>query len=297
MIVQLVAGVNMNNGEMSELGQQRSVAIILAAYNEESCLRERLENLLALEYPAELIKIYVGLDGCDDGSAEIVKDVADNIERVMVHDFSERRGKVAVLKDLVKHAVEDIGNDGVLVFTDANTMFRTDALNRMLPYFEDGDIGGVCGRLVLLEDDFKNGNKESATAESSYWGWETKLKMAESSIDSCLGANGAIYAMRSELFWRELSDNSLIDDFVIGMKIREQGKRLIYEPEAVAEELLPEQAAEWGAAGYGLVPVGIRRWGCVGNVYYLNMVSLPGCFGRIKCCGGLLHIFCWFYWG
>ncbi len=246
VIVQLVAGVNKNNGEMSELGQQRSVAIILAAYNEESCLGERLENLLALEYPAELIMIYVGLDGCDDGSAEIVNDVAENIKRVRVHDFSERRGKVAVLKDLVKHAAEDMGNDGVLVFTDANSMFRADALNRMLFYFDDSEIGGVCGRLVFLEEDSKNVKKESATAESSYWGWETKLKMAESSIDSCLGANGAIYAMRAELFWRELPDNSLIDDFVIGMKIRAQGKRVIYEPLAVAEELLPAESAEWG---------------------------------------------------
>ena len=70
--------------------------------------------------------------------------------------------------------------------------------------------------------------------------------MAESSLDSCLGANGAIYAMRSELFWGEIADNTLIDDFVLGMKIREQGLRLVYEPDAVAEEVLPVQTAEWG---------------------------------------------------
>lgn len=248
VIVQLVAGVNKNACGVSAGGRQRPVAVVLAAYNEELCLGERLSNLLHLDYPAELITVYVGLDGCDDDSVRIVKDAAEGVERVRVYDFSERRGKVAVLKDLVKRAAEDMEDGGILVFTDANSMFRADALNRMLPHFADDKVGGVCGRLVFLstESRVKDVEKESATAESSYWGWETKLKMAESAVDSCLGANGAIYAMRAELFWGEISDNCLIDDFIIGMKIREQGKRLIYEPLAIAEELLPEQKAEWG---------------------------------------------------
>jgi hypothetical protein len=84
------------------------------------------------------------------------------------------------------------------------------------------------------------------TDESSYWNLETRLKGAESALDSCLGANGAIYAIRAGLFPAHFPDNTIIDDFVIGMKVREQGQRLVYEPAAVATEELPATVeAEW----------------------------------------------------
>ena len=86
----------------------------------------------------------------------------------------------------------------------------------------------------------------SGTDEPVYWNFETRLKMAESSLDSCLGANGAIYAVRSELFSMDIPGNTIIDDFVIGMKVREQGYRMVYEPGAVATEDLPETVQdEW----------------------------------------------------
>ncbi|MCK5529102.1 MAG: glycosyltransferase family 2 protein, partial [Kiritimatiellae bacterium] len=111
---------------------------------------------------------------------------------------------------------------------------------------DDDKVGGVCGRLIFLPLVSDGDVDDGDSPESSYWGWETRLKMAESVLDSCLGANGAIYAMRSELFWDKIADNTLIDDFVLGMKIREQGLRMVYEPDAVAEEVLPVQTAEWG---------------------------------------------------
>ncbi len=85
-----------------------------------------------------------------------------------------------------------------------------------------------------------------STDEPVYWSLETNLKAAESSWDSCLGANGAIYAMRPELFWAEIPDNTIIDDFVLGMKVREQGFRMVFEPSAVATEDLPATVPdEW----------------------------------------------------
>ena len=84
------------------------------------------------------------------------------------------------------------------------------------------------------------------TDEPVYWNLETSLKSSESSWDSCLGANGAIYAMRPELFWAEIPDNTIIDDFVLGMKVREQGFRMVFEPTAVATEDLPATVPdEW----------------------------------------------------
>jgi cellulose synthase/poly-beta-1,6-N-acetylglucosamine synthase-like glycosyltransferase len=127
-----------------------------------------------------------------------------------------------------------------LVFTDANTMFRADALRKLVRHFVDPGIGGVCGRLVFVKP-----GEENPEAEGAYWGFETKLKTWESSLDSCLGANGAVYAIRPELFWNALPPNTVVDDFVIGMKVREKGYRMVYDPTAVAEEELPEQRAEW----------------------------------------------------
>lgn len=234
-------------------GDNIAVAIVLSAYNEEEYLRERLENLLVVDYPVELVSIHVGLDGCSDKSSAIVREFTEVHKNIHLYDFSERRGKVAVLKDVVSCVVKKMGEDAILVFTDANTMFKANALNRIIPHFSDSNVGGVCGRLVFLSENSKD---ENDTSEGTYWGMETKLKIAESSLDSCLGANGAIYAIRSELFWKEMPNNILIDDFVLGMKVREQGMRLVYEPDAVAEELLPEQRAEWarrvriGAGGY-----------------------------------------------
>ncbi len=222
------------------------VAIVLSAYNEEKCLQARLDNLLTVDYPAELVSIYVGLDGCSDESSAIVAIMAGQHDNIHLHDFSERRGKVAVLKDLVALIRGVGGGESILVFTDANSMFRSDALTKLLLPFDDDKVGGVCGRLIFLPLVSDGDVDDGDSPESSYWGWETRLKMAESVLDSCLGANGAIYAMRSELFWDKIADNTLIDDFVLGMKIREQGLRMVYEPDAVAEEVLPVQTAEWG---------------------------------------------------
>ena len=130
----------------------------------------------------------------------------------------------------------------VLVFTDANSMFERDALKKLVAPFQDGRIGGTCGRLVLHSP--RDGG--NAPPEPAYWDWEAKLKDAESAVDSCLGANGAIYAVRVDLFPLEIPDNTIIDDFVIGMKIREKCHRMRYVADAVAREEQPEHVAdEW----------------------------------------------------
>ncbi len=234
------------------------VAVILSAYNEEKHLAARVRNLRELDYPSELLDIYVGLDGCSDKSMDEVVSASGGSDNVHISDFPTRRGKVVVLKDLVRKAVSDNGNDILLLFTDANTTFQNNVLGKVLPYFADGKIGGVCGRLIFKTE--MPGNAESCNMpETSYWGLETKFKIAESCIDSCLGANGAIYIIRAPLFCADIPDNTLIDDFVLGMKIREQGWRLIYEPDAIAMEELPDTSAEWarrvriGAGGYQAV--------------------------------------------
>jgi cellulose synthase/poly-beta-1,6-N-acetylglucosamine synthase-like glycosyltransferase len=215
------------------------VDIVIAAHNEADHIADRVRNILALDYPQDRIRVLIGVDGSDDDTAACARSVADAHDHIHVEDFLVRRGKVPVLKDLVAQCEASL-----IVFSDANTMFKKDALNHLLrPMQASPSLGGVCGRLVLGREDVHETDRD--TEEGFYWGWETDLKVSESRLDSCLGANGAIFVIRRELFWDDIPENTLVDDFVIGMKVREQGARFIFEPKAVAFEALPELKDEW----------------------------------------------------
>jgi cellulose synthase/poly-beta-1,6-N-acetylglucosamine synthase-like glycosyltransferase len=218
------------------------VTVVFSAHNEENHVAARLRNLLDLDYPREKLDVAVGADGCTDSTVAVVESFSTAHPRVRMHAFETRRGKAAVLKDLVRLSSPGAG---VVVFTDANTVFRPDALRKMMRHFDDENIGGVCGRLILSSLPAHHGVPAKPVPEGSYWLWETALKQRESRFDSCLGANGAVYAVRKSLFWADLPDNTVVDDFVIGMKVREQGKRMVYDQEAVAVEELPETRHEW----------------------------------------------------
>jgi cellulose synthase/poly-beta-1,6-N-acetylglucosamine synthase-like glycosyltransferase len=202
-----------------------SISVLISVYNEEKHISERIENLLALDYPADKLEIIIGSDGSTDRTNDLVGEFTDS--RVKLHAFEERGGKPSVLNRLVPQTRGEL-----LAFSDANAMFAPDALRKLVRHFGDPRIGGVCGRLVLHGDN-------SETDEGPYWKLETYLKTHESALDSCLGANGAIYAIRKSC-WPGIPDNTFVDDFVIGMRVRERGVRVIYDTEAVATEELPQ---------------------------------------------------------
>lgn len=218
-----------------ENGEEPCVGVLLSAYNEEKHIRGRLENLQESCYGPDRVRIYVGVDGATDGTAGIVAEWAAGRPNVVLQVQRERRGKTATLKSLAARSTEPL-----LVFTDANTFFEPATLRKLVSHFRDPRVGGVCGRLVFHEA------PSGETEETAYWGWEDRLKMHESRLDSCLGANGAVYAIRRELFPAEIPANTIVDDFVIGMKVREQGCRMVYDPSAVAHEQLPRTVRdEW----------------------------------------------------
>ncbi len=207
------------------LSEWPTVTVLISVFNEEKHIRGRIENLLALEYPRDKIDILIGSDGSTDRTNEIVRKFPD--VRVELHAFDPRAGKPSVLNRLVPRAKGEL-----LVFSDANAMFERDALTKLVRHFRNPGVGGVCGRLVFT-------GENSATDEGPYWKLETYLKQRESALDSCLGANGAIYAIRRSA-WPGIPNNTFIDDFVIAMRVRERGLRVIYDTEAVAKEDLPE---------------------------------------------------------
>lgn len=224
--------------EEGDDGLTPGLSVILAAFNEAPVIAGRIQNLLDVEYPPDRITILVGTDGCTDDTARIARLAAAAAPRVIIHEFPVNRGKVSVLRDLVAQASHPAAvPPTLLVFTDANTRFRPDALRHLVRHFREPHVGGVCGRLQ-----FKS---TTGGEELTYWNLETALKQSESILDSCLGANGAIYAIRPALFWHDIPSSTIVDDFVIGMKVREAGFRMLYDPDALAEEELPDIRDEW----------------------------------------------------
>jgi cellulose synthase/poly-beta-1,6-N-acetylglucosamine synthase-like glycosyltransferase len=216
------------------------VSIIISAHNEESVICQRLRNIETLEYPHNLLTVLIGTDGCNDNTASLVRSRLNKTDfTLQLHAFDINRGKTSVIADLVLKAIHTHGTqaDHVLVFSDANTIFAPDAITKLVAPFADQNIGGVCGGLHFLA--------QREQPEQQYWSIESRLKDVESRYDSCLGANGAIYAIRPSLFWHEIPRQTILDDFVIGMKVREAGRRMYFEPDAIAFEDLPERQHEW----------------------------------------------------
>lgn len=163
-----------------------SVTVLIAAHNAGRQIQDRIENLLACDYPAELLQILVASDGSTDETVNLVR--ALELPNVNVLPFLERRGKASTLVAAVQHVQSE-----VVVFTDASTVFHKAAIRRLSGHFSDPEMGIVAGKVSIL-DEF--GRK----AESLYWRSEMMVRRAEVKLGIMMGASGAIYAMRRKLF-------------------------------------------------------------------------------------------------
>ncbi len=199
-----------------------SIEILLSAADEEGVISHRVKNLLAQE-GCDTVRISIGCDGCRDATAQRAREAGR--DRVRVVEFPERRGKAAVLNDLVRESTAD-----VLVFTDANTRFDSGAVRLLSEPLADAAVGAACGRLIL------ESGPASSPPEALFWDRETKLKEAEGRLGICLGANGAIYAARRELVVPLREDTTSMDDFLIPVHIARKGSKVVFAGGAVARE-------------------------------------------------------------
>ncbi len=202
-----------------------SVCLIVSAHNEDVVLRAKIENCLALQYDGRL-SIVVASDGSTDRTDAIAREYHDH--GVELFTWPARRGKSAVLNDVIAARREE-----VVVFTDANAHFASDAITRLAEHFRHPSIGCVVGELKYVRDASSVGQ-----GESLYWRYESKVKVLESGLESVLVANGSIFAARRTLV-RELFFD-VANDFQIPFDVANQGAGIVYEPAAVAVECSAE---------------------------------------------------------
>jgi cellulose synthase/poly-beta-1,6-N-acetylglucosamine synthase-like glycosyltransferase len=221
-----------------------SLTLLIAAYNEESVIDERLRNALAMDYPAGKLEVVVASDGSADGTNAIVQRYADRGVRLL--DFPMRRGKAAALNA----AFTELKGD-VVMLSDANTFADPSAAHKLARWFRDPGVGVVCGRLVLTDP------LAGTNADSLYWRYENFLKQCEGRLGVLLGANGGIYAIRRELYV-PIPVETIVDDFVIPLRAKlRTGCAILYDSEAVAHEETPadvraefRRRARIGAGGF-----------------------------------------------
>lgn len=206
--------------------QMPPVSLLIAAYNEERCLVDRIANIRQMNYPREKLKVVIVSDGSTDRTNEILQSVSDPNIRVIL--LPERRGKSNAVNVAVQSAQHD-----VLVFSDAATLFEPDALRCLVRHFVHPRVGAVCGSLSFRR------TAESQQTEGLFWKFESMLRLMEARLGATLTASGAIYAVRRRCF-RPLATSTVIEDFVVTMRARKLGYQVLYDPEAVAVEAAAE---------------------------------------------------------
>ncbi|MBL4763661.1 MAG: glycosyltransferase family 2 protein [Colwellia sp.] len=199
------------------------VSLLISCYNEVDVIEEKIQNSLAIDYPKDKITIIIISDGSDDGTDEVAKNYSSQGIKLIRQEG--RLGKTSA----INLAMEQVTSD-IVVFSDANAMYKPNAINKLVRNFVDEKVGYVVG--AALYTDGKT--SASAASEDIYWKYELALKTMESNLHSVVGGDGAIYAIRKSLFIT--LDAKDINDFVNPLQIIEQGYRGVFEPDAICLE-------------------------------------------------------------
>ena len=199
------------------------VTLLVAAYNEEQCVEDKIVNTINLDYPKDKLSIFIVTDGSTDNTPLIVK----KFHAVkLFHEF-QRRGKIHAVNRVMKHVTSPI-----VVFSDANTHLNQDALRNIVRHYQDERVGGVAGEKRIYKNPADNA---SGSGEGFYWKYESFLKKKDAEVYSIVGAAGELFSVRTHLY-QAPGENIIIEDFLLSMNICAKGYRFMYEPEAYALE-------------------------------------------------------------
>jgi cellulose synthase/poly-beta-1,6-N-acetylglucosamine synthase-like glycosyltransferase len=199
------------------------VTLFIAAYNEKDFVAEKMKNCRELDYPAGKLHIMWVTDGSDDGTPEALK----NYDGIEVHHLPQRNGKIGAMNRGMK-----LVSTPVVVFCDANTLLGKESIRRIVNLFSYPEVGCVSGEKRIFS---KEKDSASGAGEGLYWKYESTLKKWDSELYSVVGAAGELFAIRTELY-REVERDTILDDFIISLRVAMEGYTIRYDPEAYAME-------------------------------------------------------------
>lgn len=216
-----ILGLNRKNNTNEEYTP--AVTLFIAAYNEKDYVAAKMKNSLELDYPQDKLTIMWVTDGSDDGTDQLL---ATYPEATVLHDPA-RNGKIGAMNRGMK-----LVKTPIVIFSDANTMLGRESVKRIVRLFSDEKVGCVSGEKRIHD---KQSDTASGAGEGLYWKYESALKKWDAELYSVVGAAGELFAIRTELY-QEVEKDTLLDDFVISLRVAQKGYTIQYDPEAYAIE-------------------------------------------------------------
>lgn len=204
-------------------GYEPEVTLFIAAYNEKDFVAEKLKNSLELDYPREKLHMVWVTDGSDDGTPDVLK----QYQGIEVYHLPQRSGKIGAMNRGMQFV-----KTPVVVFCDANTMLGRESIRRIVRLFSDPKVGCVSGEKRIFS---KEKDSAAGAGEGLYWKYESTLKKWDAELYSVVGAAGELFAIRTELY-QEVERDTLLDDFIISLRVAQKGYTIQYDPEAYAIE-------------------------------------------------------------
>ncbi|MEW6196623.1 MAG: glycosyltransferase family 2 protein [Bacteroidota bacterium] len=207
---------------------QPTISILIAAFNEEKVIEERIKNIAGLNYDLGKVEVLIGSDDSSDRTNEILFENEKKYSWLKPVVSSDRKGKAGILNELIKKV-----NNEIVIFTDANTVFEKEVLKNLVRDFADPKVGGVCGRLILVDNETI---RNEGVEEAKYWQYETFIKYAEGKCGILLAANGGIFAIRKELYKDIPTEKAVTDDLFVSLSILSQNYKFTFAKDAAARE-------------------------------------------------------------
>ena len=210
-------------GQEGEVLFEPPVALIIAAYNEEDYIEDKIQNTLALDYPEDKLMVYFVTDGSNDNTPFIVQ----KYPRFSLLHLPQRNGKAAAMNRAMQFIKEPY-----VIFCDANTVLNRACVRELVKFYADPGVGAVAGEKKIYQP---AATKAASAGEGLYWKYESFLKKQDSDFYTVVGAAGELFSVRTSLY-QPIEEGVLIEDFVLSLRIAKNGHVVKYSPGAYATE-------------------------------------------------------------
>ena len=203
------------------------VTLVIPAYNEMSCIEAKVENTFSLDYPSDKTEILFVTEGSNDGTSEYIQSLKFQYPNLKMIAGEVRRGKIEAMNIAIKTI-----DTPIVIFTDANTNLNNQVIRNIVRHFQDPQVGAVAGEKRI---ETRGSEAAAGAGEGLYWKYESLLKKLDTELYSVVGAAGELFAVRTHLFG-EVEKDTLLDDFMVSLRVAASGFRVIYEPNSYASE-------------------------------------------------------------